>query len=414
MSTTSVHAKTSNDPSPFPEEDLRFDTDSRPGYFPVWLGQALPSDSGRYIIVRKLGWGQYSSVWLARDLELNRFVSLKILTCKATSVLKSGHSDEINFLQKLVAADRSHPGSRHVLEYHDTFEFDGPSGQHRCVVTEALGPSVSFLRKHGGDGDLRLPLSLVKAIVKSVLLALDYIHESCNIVHTDLKPDNILLRPDDLPSVVATDMLLDPSRTYKNATTIRPAVVPVLSQVLSFTAGDDDPDNQRVEAIIADFGHSHWRDRHFQEHVQPYALRAPEVILGCGWDSPVDIWSVGCLTAELMTGDWLFNPNAEPTWSLGEDRLARMTETLEEQFPLDMIKKGKNSIGYFHEDGTFAHFTTHAEPNRTFRALLTEFSLFPEQEEEIQDAVKFLKRCLRLRPEDRASARDLADDPWLN
>lgn len=51
--------------SGFPEEDLRAGGRDNPGYFPARLGQPLLQ--GRYCIVRKLGWGQYSSVWLAKD-----------------------------------------------------------------------------------------------------------------------------------------------------------------------------------------------------------------------------------------------------------------------------------------------------------------------------------------------------------
>jgi serine/threonine-protein kinase SRPK3 len=65
--TLSAHSSTSSSCagslSGFPEEDLR----ERSGYFPAWLGQSLLG--GKYVIVRKLGWGQHSSVWLARDKE---------------------------------------------------------------------------------------------------------------------------------------------------------------------------------------------------------------------------------------------------------------------------------------------------------------------------------------------------------
>lgn len=63
--------------------------------------------------------------------------------------------------------------------------------------------------------------------------------------------------------------------------------------------------------------------------------------------------------------------------------------------------------------GTFANFTGHVEPNRTLRELLLELSKNNDDEREVDGAVRFLKRCMRLRPEDRASPKDLADDPWL-
>ncbi|QRV85757.1 kinase domain protein [Ceratobasidium sp. AG-Ba] len=103
-------------------------------------------------------------------------------------------------------------------------------------------------------------------------------------------------------------------------------------------AGDAHPSGDLVDAVIAHFGHSYWRDRHFQEEIQPFALRAPEVILGRGWDTPADTWSVGCLTTEYMIGCWLFEATTNPTWSRTEDHLARMVEALEE-FPIEMIKR---------------------------------------------------------------------------
>jgi len=53
--------------SGFPEEDLRSEGNNNSGFYPVRLGQCF--EGGRYCVVRKLGWGHYSSVWLARDKE---------------------------------------------------------------------------------------------------------------------------------------------------------------------------------------------------------------------------------------------------------------------------------------------------------------------------------------------------------
>ena len=65
MSSHSSAASSAGSVSGFPEEDLRSGGRHNPGYFPARLGQTL--QEGRYCIVRKLGWGQYSSVWLAKD-----------------------------------------------------------------------------------------------------------------------------------------------------------------------------------------------------------------------------------------------------------------------------------------------------------------------------------------------------------
>jgi len=64
----SAHSSSANSGgsvSGFPEEDLRQGGENNPGYFPARLGH--PLEGGRFCIVRKLGWGQYSSVWLAKD-----------------------------------------------------------------------------------------------------------------------------------------------------------------------------------------------------------------------------------------------------------------------------------------------------------------------------------------------------------
>lgn len=102
-------------------------------------------------------------------------------------------------------------------------------------------------------------------------------------------------------------------------------------------------------------------DHNFEGVIQPVALRAPEVILGIRWDTPVDIWSAGCLVYpfwdttneiyELAVGYALFRPRAGEACSLEEDHLAQMYEILGD-FPKDFISKGKQSKKYFDENGS--------------------------------------------------------------
>ena len=66
------------------------------GYHPVHVGEIL---LGRYIILQKLGWGHFSTVWLSKDLEYNTYVALKIQK-SAEHYLEAAY-DEVEILEKL-------------------------------------------------------------------------------------------------------------------------------------------------------------------------------------------------------------------------------------------------------------------------------------------------------------------------
>ncbi|TFY50406.1 hypothetical protein EVJ58_g11061 [Rhodofomes roseus] len=398
--------------SGFPEEDLREAGRNNSGYFAARLGQTL--ERGRYCIMRKLGWGQYSSVWLARDFTETRFVALKILTSKATEALSESadqQSDEQCMLKKVADADPAHRGYRHHLAYIDAFDLKGPHGLHHCLVTEVLGFGMDFLRKLRDKGDTRIAPSIVKHVVRQVLLGLEYLHEECGIVHTDLKHDNILFRPRDLHTIISHELSINPSITYDCGTELNPSVIPVVSQSLPLSIGAPIHEHD-LDVVLADLGHSHWISHHFQEQIQPFALRAPEVLLGYPWSTPVDIWSLGCLINEWLTGGWLFEPTPEPMWSFEEDHLARMTEAVDAHFEPSFLANCKRRDEYFNQEGVFAHFTEHKEPTWPLRRMLETYSELGS-DSEIEATERFMKRCLQLSPERRATARELVDDPWL-
>ncbi|QRW07123.1 Serine/threonine-protein kinase [Ceratobasidium sp. AG-Ba] len=331
----------------FPEEDLRESGPNLAGYFRAWLGMQL--ENGRYCILRKLGWGAFSSVWLVRDFESNGYAALKIMTREATLRLEAGESDETRMLEKVASADPTHIGKRHVVEHYSTFKITSPEGSHQCIVMEVLGASVDELRRHSR---YRLPIGLVKTIIRQVLLGLDYLHMSCAIIHTDIKFDNLLLLLDDLPSIVAQTIVVSPSKSYQGFPSLGPSPYMIESQPIISSL--DSLDLNRVAIKIADLGEAHWSHQHFADKIQPLALRAPEVILGHPWDTAVDIWSLGCLTIELLTRSPLFaiNPFLEG-WTEDEDHLAQMTEVLGVSFPADVLHRSRDRNDFFQEDGEY-------------------------------------------------------------
>lgn len=166
------------------------------GYHPVHVGETY--NNGRYVVVRKLGWGHFSTVWLSRDSTTGKHVALKVV--RSAAHYTETAIDEIKLLNRIVNANPRHPGRKHVVSLLDSFEHHGPNGQHVCMVFEVLGENLLGLIKRWNHRGI--PQPLVKQITKQVLLGLDYLHRDCGIIHTDLKPENVLIEVGNVEEIV--------------------------------------------------------------------------------------------------------------------------------------------------------------------------------------------------------------------
>jgi len=172
------------------------------GYHPVHIGEIYKK---RYKIIKKLGWGHFSTVWLCHDLTNSTFVALKVQ--KSADHYTEAAYDEIHLLVKSSQHNKDptwiesqeerrglHPfddESTSVTQLLDYFEHNGPHGKHMCMVFETLGPNVlTLIQKYDFKG---IPLDLVRKITSHTLIGLDYLHRIPGIIHTDLKPENILV-----------------------------------------------------------------------------------------------------------------------------------------------------------------------------------------------------------------------------
>lgn len=166
-------------------EDEGTDDYRRGGYHAVRIGDSFKG--GRYFVQSKLGWGHFSTVWLAWDTQNNRYVALKVQ--KSAQHYTEAAMDEIAILKQIAEGDVD--DKKCVVKLLDHFKHTGPNGQHVCMVFEFLGDNLLTLIKYY---DYRgMPLHMVKEICYYVLVGLDYLHRQLSIIHTDLKPENILL-----------------------------------------------------------------------------------------------------------------------------------------------------------------------------------------------------------------------------
>ncbi|XP_078481158.1 SRSF protein kinase 3 isoform X1 [Ciona intestinalis] len=190
---------TSDEEDQIEDEELRGSDDDeqedpsdycKGGYHPVKIGDLF---NNRYHVVRKLGWGHFSTVWLCWDMRNKRFVAMKVV--KSAPHYTETALDEIKLLKSVRDSDPKDGNREKCVQLLDDFKIHGMNGTHVCMVFEVLGHHLlKWIIKSNYQG---MPIPCVKSIIKQVLQGLDYLHSKCSIIHTDIKPENILLCVDE-------------------------------------------------------------------------------------------------------------------------------------------------------------------------------------------------------------------------
>lgn len=163
-----------------------------------------------------------------------------------------------------------------------------------------------------------------------------------------------------------------------------------------------------MDAYVVDLGNACWTDKHFSEDIQTRQYRSPEVIIGAGYETSADMWSLAAMVFEMITGDLLFDPAAGDEYPRDEDHLAQMQELLG-VMPRHLATRGKFSKDYFNKKGELLHI----KELRFWGPAQVLCEKYGLSEVDALMVESFMLPCLRFNPETRATAMDCLRHPWL-
>ena len=330
----------------------------------------------------------------------------------------------------------------------------GPHGLHVCMCFEVLGATLlDLIRWCNYRG---APLQIVRSIMSQVLAGLEYMHDEHRIIHTDLKPENVMFTTK-LEAIFEGTPLAQSMRYDAAKKTTTPAAAAAAADGGGGGAGggvsgggdaaeasrseltwhdgarsvsadwaEHVESSGRIKCKIVDFGNACWTTKHFTDDIQTRQYRAPEVILGAQYSTPVDVWSAACMSFEVATGDHLFDPQGSKQFSRDDDHIAMVLELIGRKMPRKLTSTGKYARDYFNRHGDLRNikklnfwpldsvleekYKYDVECASSFASfLLPMLDLLPERRATAKEALSLAEKMVSRRPPPPAAAEAAPD-----
>ncbi|KAK6472030.1 dual specificity tyrosine-phosphorylation-regulated kinase 2-like [Huso huso] len=315
----------------------------------------------RYEVLKVIGKGSFGQVAKVYDHKLHQHLALKMVRNEKRFHRQA--AEEIRILEHLKKQDKT--GSMNAIHMFENFTFRN----HICMTFELLSMNLyELIKRNKFQG---FSLQLVRKFAHSILQCLEALHRN-KIIHCDLKPENILLKQ-----------------------------------------------QGRSGIKVIDFGSSCFEHQRVYTYIQSRFYRAPEVILGSRYGMPIDMWSFGCILAELLTGYPLFPGEDEG------DQLACMMEVLSMP-PQKLMEQSKRAKNFINSKGhpryctasTLANGTVVLNGSRSRRGKMRGAPGSKDWVTALKGCddptfIDFLKKCLDWDPATRMTPNQALRHPWL-
>ncbi|KAL1918652.1 uncharacterized protein VTP21DRAFT_2674 [Calcarisporiella thermophila] len=250
----------------------------------LYVNDILGAEEGhKYLILDILGQGTFGQVVKCQNMKTQEIVAVKVVKNKPAYFNQS--MMEVTILE-LLNEHYDKEDRHHLIRLLDTFIHR----RHLCLVFELLSVNLYELIKQNAFHGLST--NLVRVFTTQLLDALTVLNEA-KIIHCDLKPENVLLKNLESPTIK-----------------------------------------------VIDFGSACHVEQTVYTYIQSRFYRSPEVLLGLPYNCSIDMWSLGCIAAELFLGLPLFPGSSE------YNQVTRIVDMLG-SLPAYMLEMGKNAREYF-------------------------------------------------------------------
>jgi serine/threonine protein kinase len=318
-----------------------FGYDDERGDYKIVIGDHL---AYRYEILQVLGKGSFGQVVKALDHKTSQYVALKVIRNK--SRFHHQAAVEVKILKYL--KDKDPENVYNVIHLHDFFLFR----KHLCITFELLSINLyEFIKSNHFHG---LSLTLIRRFAYQILQSLK-LARKLKIIHCDLKPENILLK-------------------QANRSGIK----------------------------VIDFGSSCFEDEKVYTYIQSRFYRAPEIILGISYTTAIDMWSFGCILAELYTGYPLFP---------GENESEQISCIMEVKGvpPADIMEKATRKKMFFDTAGN-PRILANSRGRKRYPGTKDIKDILKGAD---ADFLEFILGCLEWNPDKRMTPDEALRHPWI-
>ena len=402
----------------------------------------------RYLIIKKLGYGSFSSVWMAYDVESNILTAIKIINPQdykegmlELQTYKKLDNLDSTYLLTMIECFQVTP--IHSKYYDESYLKHNKHNYNHIVMVLPLMACSTFDLLKCDEYDDGLPLEVCKQIILQTLLGIKEL-EKHNLMHTDLKPENILVcglnreaeillntiydidiknvHKTQLDKLMAenknlssTDIWLTSYKLYKEITAtiikfIKNDMIDIKKQMKICKISSKYIKDIKIK--ICDFNLVLEIDKNLGAdsiEIQTRYYRAPEIILGTGLHRKTDYWSIGCILFELLTGEILFDPEKDNTRSRDIHHMY-LIEELMGSVPKSMLLSASNLSQLYDKKGfllTVGNKIKKWELKDVFKENHDNVAL---SDTVINKVIKFINSTLSINPDGRPNIKTMLDN----